>query len=271
MTHFTKEYAELYDQIYGGKKYDAEVNLIDKTIKDLKPGSKVLLDYGCGTGNHATILAEKGYKIFGIDVNEDMLNIARSKFRNNSNVRFLHVNDRDTISPHSIDVCVCLFDVLSYMNANNEILEFLSFVNRVLVKDGLLFFDFWYGPGVLHLRPEQRWKEFRNGDERVLRLASPENDSQSSVVNVKYKIFVFRKDALVAEFEEVHSMRYFFPQELVHLLKQTSFDVKKFGTWKDPDRTPTTSDWSALVLAQPSRKKKDESIPTQESKEVRMI
>lgn len=255
MAHFTQGYAQLYDWLYGEKSYDAEVDLIHKTISELRPGSKVVLDYGCGTGNHAKVLAKKGYQIYGIDVNREMLDVAKAKFSNDPHVRLLHASERDTLRPGSIDVCVCLFDVLSYMNSNKEILDFLSFVKRALVNDGLLFIDFWYGPGVIYMRPEKRWKEFHKGEQRVLRLTSPEHDVHNCIVHAVHRVYVFENAKLLSSFEETHSMRYFFPQEIELFLTHNDFNLLKFGTWDNLDKRPTSNDWSALVVAQPNRKK----------------
>lgn len=252
MAHFTKDYAQLYDWLYGEKSYDVEVDLIQKTISELRPGSNVILDYGCGTGNHAKVLLEKGYRIFGVDVNREMLGVAQRKL-SDKNVKFLHVSERDNLQPGSVDVCVCLFDVLSYMNSNQEILGFLSFVKKVLAKDGLLFVDFWYGPGVTQMGPEKRWKEFQKGDQRVLRLTSPEHDVHKCTIHVTHKVFVFRDDKVLTLFEELHSMRYFYAQEIELFLTKSGFRVGKFGTWNSLDVPPTTNDWSALVVAQTTK------------------
>lgn len=45
---------------------------------DIYPGMCVL-DVGCGTGNFSIKLAEKGCKVVGIDISEEMLEIARQK------------------------------------------------------------------------------------------------------------------------------------------------------------------------------------------------
>lgn len=249
MAHFTSDYAELYDWLYSDKPYDAEVSLIHRTISELKPGSKTILDYGCGTGNHIKDFLARGYRVQGIDVNNEMLNVARSKYANNPAVRFLHSSQRQTIAPHSVDVCVCLFDVLSYMNKNEEVLDFLSYANKVLVNGGLLFFDFWYGPAVLHLRPEQRWKELQKGGRRVLRLTSPDHDVHNCVIHVTYKVTVFEGPKVLNTFEEVHSMRYFFLPEIKLFLNDAGFRLSKFGSWRGLDRA-TVNERSALAVSQ---------------------
>lgn len=80
MTFFDNQ-AQSYDEWYKTKFG----NLIDKAETDLafklfKPqkGMKVL-DIGCGTGNFSIKLAEKGCKVIGVDISQEMLKIAREK------------------------------------------------------------------------------------------------------------------------------------------------------------------------------------------------
>ena len=52
----------------------------------------------------------------------------------------------------------------------------LSYVVSRLKSQGLLVFDFWYGPSVLSLRPVSRWKEFEANGAKILRLTAAELD-----------------------------------------------------------------------------------------------
>jgi SAM-dependent methyltransferase len=45
----------------------------------LGTGSGALLDLGCGTGSYSVALAERGWKVTGVDISEDMLRRARSR------------------------------------------------------------------------------------------------------------------------------------------------------------------------------------------------
>jgi ubiquinone/menaquinone biosynthesis C-methylase UbiE len=83
-----KYFNRLFWDIYGGIAWDClqlpnAKNIIDTIVNTLKdkqilPGEKVL-DAGCGTGNYAIALAEKGFHVTGIDYSAGMLRCAKSK------------------------------------------------------------------------------------------------------------------------------------------------------------------------------------------------
>ena len=80
---FGFEYADAYDHLYSDKDYNQECELIDRLLRTYGDNSvRSLLDLGCGTGNHALPLAQKGYRVLGVDRSNDMLDAARNHDRN---------------------------------------------------------------------------------------------------------------------------------------------------------------------------------------------
>jgi len=76
-----KELAKYYDLIYLSKDYKKESKKLMRIIKRYKKSEgKNLLDVACGTGSHLKFL-EKKFDCFGIDVNNEMLKIARKKLK----------------------------------------------------------------------------------------------------------------------------------------------------------------------------------------------
>lgn len=71
------EYDSWYETKLGDFVDKVETELAFSMIK-LRPGMKIL-DVGCGTGNFSIKLAEMGCKVVGIDISDEMLDIARSK------------------------------------------------------------------------------------------------------------------------------------------------------------------------------------------------
>jgi SAM-dependent methyltransferase len=229
---FCKEYAEQYDLLYGDKDYESECDILEKIFKHYG-SAHTILDLGCGTGNHAIPLSKRGYQVTGVDISDDMLNIARQK---SSQPNFIYGDLLNIDLGEQFDSVLMMFAVLGYQLMNVNIA--LQNVHRHLKRGGLFIFDVWYGPAVLNLKLSDRVKETQD----IIRFASGVLiDSQ--IAEVTYR--VISKTACV---DEVHKMRYFFPQEIETLLNQsglTLLSLSSFPNLTEPDETT----WNVLVVA----------------------
>jgi SAM-dependent methyltransferase len=250
---FERRYAELYDTIYSAKDYGFEVERVLEFACRYGVEAGTIVDYGCGTGNHARCFAERGMKVYGIDCNQHMLAAARHKTRGLENVELLHDSQLAVIPEASVDVFCLLFDVVSYIVENDALDRLLSYVVSRLKPQGLFVFDFWYGPGVLSLRPVNRWKEFEANGTKILRLTQADLDWDNSTVNVTHEIIVTQENQVKDRFSDSHIMRFFFKREIDYLLQTHGQEVVQFGTWQVPESPPTTSDWSALIVSRRCR------------------
>lgn len=81
MSIFNEKVANKYDAYFTKPKgryvWQAETELMKRLI-DIDPGMKVL-EIGCGTGLYSIPFARKGCDVTGIDISEEMLDIAREK------------------------------------------------------------------------------------------------------------------------------------------------------------------------------------------------
>ena len=78
MIQFGSLYSQYYDLLYSDKDYEGEVDYVNTLLRENSNNAKTLLDMGCGTGAHAEIFCDKGYKVHGIDLSEDMLKTAET-------------------------------------------------------------------------------------------------------------------------------------------------------------------------------------------------
>ena len=79
MSIFEEKYSNLYELVYASKDYILEVEVIKKILSQISPQSNRVLDFGCGTGNHAKLLSENGYLVTGVDRSKAMLKRAKAK------------------------------------------------------------------------------------------------------------------------------------------------------------------------------------------------
>ena len=72
------DYSKFYDLLYQDKNYHAEVSYLVNLINAHGNKGKDILELGCGTGRHALLFAQQGYKVHGIDLSADMVEKAQA-------------------------------------------------------------------------------------------------------------------------------------------------------------------------------------------------
>ena len=76
----SNNFNKYYDLIFFNKNYKKEVSYILKKTRKIKV--KKILDAGCGTGTHSDLIYKsKKTKIFGLDKNRYLINIAKKKIQ----------------------------------------------------------------------------------------------------------------------------------------------------------------------------------------------
>ena len=107
-----KQFAKYYDSIYKWKDYKAESERIRALIRQYKTShGKEMLDVACGTGNHIQYL-KKYFNVIGLDLDRDMLRIARKKF---PDIKFIRGDMRTFKLNKQFDVIVCLFSSIAHV------------------------------------------------------------------------------------------------------------------------------------------------------------
>lgn len=244
---FNEQYSQYYNLLYADKKYGDEAEYADRLINKYAPGSKTILEYGCGTGEHGLLLNQKGYSVYGIERSDAMARIAKSRGLD------CEVADITTLKlDKTFDVTLALFHVISYINSNEQLVSLFNDTRKRLRKKGLFIFDVWFSPAVLHQMPEHRVKKMENHEIEVTRKATPHVDHIKNVVDVNYHIMVRNKASnKVCEFNEKHSMRHFGVPEIDLLAGQTGFSIlgaEEFLSGK----FPSASTWGVLFILQAS-------------------
>jgi SAM-dependent methyltransferase len=247
MNQFGNLYSQYYDLLYSDKDYDSEVIYVDGLIKKFSKNSQTLLDMGCGTGRHAELLCDKGFIVHGVDLSEDMLEIAETRRKGkDEKLSFSLSNITDLILNKKFDVVVSLFHVMSYQNSNEELIKAFEVAKKHLKVGGVFIFDFWYGPAVLTDLPTLRVKRLENESIKVIRIAESILHAQENVVDVNYNVLIRDKNTQkVVEKKELHKMRYFFDRELEMICCQVGLEIKAKFEWMS-NKNPNFNSWNVV-------------------------
>jgi SAM-dependent methyltransferase len=248
MSVFGELYARCYDLLYRDKDYDSEVNYLRELINRFNPSAKTILDLGCGTGRHDHLLAGHGYQVLGIDLSEEMLQHARKSGLGQGNVAFEQGDIRKFRTDKKFDVILAMFHVVSYMPGNSDVLETLSTMESHLADDGIIIFDFWYGPAVLTIKPEVKIKRLADSEITLTRISEPDLLENQNCVDVNFDMFVKENSSgNITELREKHRMRYFFLPELQLMLSSEKLALLSSFEFMSFDQ-PGLNAWNACVV-----------------------
>lgn len=238
--------AKYYDLLYQDKNYGKEVDFIEELFKEGSNPS--ILELGCGTGNYTKILNERGYDVTGVDLSENMLDVARKKCSCN----FINADIRNVSIDEKFDVCLAMFAVIGYITENSEIIKVFKNVRKHLKPTGLFIFDVWNGLAVMRDLPSVRLKSVKTDSVNLLRYAEPKLWSFKHICEVNYKLLILNtSENTFNEIDEKHTVRFYFPQETKYFLEQSGFEVLRICPFLNIDGQVDESVWNITFVATP--------------------
>ena len=124
-----------YDLFYKDKDYETESKCVHQKLIDNKVNGKRLLELGCGTGKHAKIFSQFGYKILGIEKSLSMINSAQKI----ENFECIQGDIRKIKLEEKFDSVISLFHVISYQTSNESLVSVFNTAYDSLKKNGLFY------------------------------------------------------------------------------------------------------------------------------------
>lgn len=246
-------YARYYNLLYRDKDYAGEARFIHQLLQTHAPGVRSILELGCGTGTHASLLANEGYEVHGVDLSAEMLQQACDRMTqlpqelalkltfSQGDIRTIHIE-------RQFDAIISLFHVFSYQTTNEDLQAAFATARRHLKPGGVFIFDCWYGPAVLSERPSTRVKRLEDEEISITRIAESVMHPNQNLVDVNYQVFIKDKNTgAVEELQETHQMRYLFNPEIDLLLKESDFKLIENREWMS-NREPGFDTWGVYFV-----------------------
>jgi SAM-dependent methyltransferase len=246
-------YASYYDLLYKDKDYHGETEYIHQLIQRFAPHTQSILELGCGTGRHASLLTSKGYRIWGVDKSIEMLERANTnKFslasRYASQLEFIRGDIGKIRLKRKFDSIIALFHVVSYQTSDEALHQTFANAKKHLAAEGIFIFDVWFGPAVLKSPPEIRIKRLEDANIEVTRIAEPDIDVDRHMVDVNYQIFINEKaTGKIEQIKETHKMRYIFQNEIEKYGVKTGVKLVHCEEWLT-GKEPGEDTWGVCFI-----------------------
>jgi len=237
-------YSKYYNLIYQNKNYKNEVNYIHKLIGKFNDNNKNILEFGSGTGDHATFFVDKGYTVHGIEKSKSMIvNCKKIKGFTFQNGDVCKIKLK-----RKYDIVLSLFHVLSYQTKEININNFFKNARYHLKSNGLFGFDFWYTNAVNTQKPHTRLLEIKKKEFKLIRLAEPSKDHSKNTISVNYTVILKNlKNSLVNVIKENHKMRHFSLSDLTRLCKKYRFKCLHVRELIS-NKKPSINTWGVFCL-----------------------
>ena len=244
-------YGKYYDIIYSDKDYEKECDFLEEIFRKYSQCMpKTILDVGCGTGGHVISLAKRGYELTGLDVSEMMIRIAREKVsKKNVSVDFYVMDARKLELNERFDACISMFSTMDYITKNEDIQRALRNIRGHLKNGSLFIFDFWYGPAVLTILPSVRTKVIEKEGTRIIRVSQPQLDSLHHICKVHYHLIVVKENRIVDEVKEMHTVRFYFPEEIKHYLEENGFELVRLCPFLNLKGRVSEKTWNVTAIS----------------------
>ena len=222
------KYSYYYNFFYNEKNYAQEIKFINNNFFKLK--NKLILEIGCGTGNHTFNIYNFGCKINALDKSSTMVNIAKSRLDINTKKKIKFIN-KDVLKLnvlHKHDAVLSLFDVFSYQYDYEKVNQFLKAVKKNIKNGGYFVFDFWHAPNFISNPPKNKKISKKFNESKIIRFTQPKLNLIDSTVDIKFKFRIINTNKKIIEFKENHRMKYFFIDEVKLFLENNGFKNIKF-------------------------------------------
>ena len=208
-----------YDRLTNDVDYQSVVDFYFEILarEGLKPRTAV--DLACGTGSVALLLAEKGLRVIGVDMSEDMLCEAFQKAQSLDNPpMFICQKLQQLHLLRGVDLAVCALDSLDYITEPADCAEAIRRVYKALNPGGCFIFDV-NTPEKLRAMDGQ---VFLDEDDDVYCVWRGEFDAQSNICSYAMDLFQREGDHWQRSFEE-HLEYAYTREQLTGYLKAAGF------------------------------------------------
>lgn len=215
-------FASVYDMFMDNIPYEEWCEYLTDILRDYGVEDGLVLDLGCGTGKLTRLLAGKGYDMIGVDLSEEMLEIALlHQAEDDGGILYLLQDMREFELYGTVRAVVSICDSMNYLLEYEDLVQVFSLVNNYLDPGGVFVFDLNTPYKYREILGEQTIAENRDEGSFIW-----ENyfDEEEGVNEYDLTLFVREADGRFRKFEETHYQRAYALETVQEALKQAGME-----------------------------------------------
>lgn len=215
-------FAEVYDLFMDDVPYEEWFRYLKGLLEEYGVRDGLVLDLGCGTGNMTELLAGNGYDMIGIDLSEEMLEIATKKKEASAlDILYLQQDMREFELYGTVKAVISVCDSMNYILEWEDLCQVFSLVNNYLDPGGIFIFD---------LNTEYKYAQM--GEETIAENREDGSfiwdnfyDSQEKINEYDLTLFVKEgEEGLYRKYEETHYQRAYSLEEIRRAIEKAGME-----------------------------------------------
>ena len=216
-------FASVYDLFMDNIPYKDWCAYVIGLLKEHGISDGLLLDLGCGTGKLTRLLAAEGYDMIGVDLSEEMLEIAlEHEMEDPKQILYLQQDMREFELYGTVRAIVSICDSMNYLEDYEDLVQVLRLANNYLDPKGIFIFD---------MNTVYKYRE-QLGEQTIA-----ENREESSFIWENYfdegemvneydlTLFIRDEDGRYSKYEEIHYQKAFEISEVLKAVKEAGMEL----------------------------------------------
>lgn len=215
-------FAAVYDMFMDNIPYGEWCTYLEGILKKYGVEDGLVLDLGCGTGKLTRLLAGDGYDMIGVDISEDMLEIAMEhQAEEGGEILYLLQDMREFELYGTVRAVVSICDSMNYLMEYEDLVQVFSLVNNYLDPKGIFVFDLNTPYKYQKILGEQTIAENREEGSFIW-----ENyyDEEEAVNEYDLTLFIREEDGRFRKYEETHYQRAYSLKTIKMALKEAGME-----------------------------------------------
>ena len=210
-------YHEMYQHVFD---YDKEYSFYDSILK--KNNCHSILEVGCGSGMLARRFLKNGYNYLGVDLFNEMLNIARDEINMDA---FVQSDMRDLSFNQKFDSVLITGRSIAYVTENKGIINTFRGIYKLLEDKGVFVFGIFEANGIFDNFGDFE-QDIEHNKKRIRRISTLKKNLDTGWTYDWYAKYIIEENGNVSEFDDLTTLRAFTKDEILLFLKLTDFKVK---------------------------------------------
>ena len=133
-------FAQVYDMFMDNVDYHQWCSYAITLLHRYGMQDGTLVEIGCGTGTGTMLFAKAGYDMIGIDISQEMLEIAESK-KESEDIVYVLQDATELELPFPVPAMVSIGDSMNYITDYGDFMQVLKKVRQFLEPGGIFVFD----------------------------------------------------------------------------------------------------------------------------------